>query len=189
MLKTEADILEAIRQDKWMMKVLCTEAILGLPDSYISAGFVRSKVWDIQHRYKNRMPLADVDVVYFDASDIDEATEKMHENALRNMMPAVPWSVKNQARMHKVNRMPAFRDTEHAIACYPETATSIGVKLIAGKLYLLSPHGVADLLACRLAPTPLYVKGTDYHSIFVKRVKQKNWQRQWPLVHMEVDAL
>ncbi|PAE06733.1 hypothetical protein CHI12_14805 [Terribacillus saccharophilus] len=185
MLKTEADVLKAIRQDKWMMEVLGAAARLQLPDFCISAGFVRSKVWDVQLGYTRRTPLPDVDVVYFDASDTDEVTEKKYENMLLQMLPDVPWSVKNQARMHEVNRMPAFRDTEHAIACYPETATSIGVSFEGEKLRLLAPYGVDDLLACRIAPTPLYVKGTSYHPIYLKRVKQKNWQRLWPHVRVE----
>ncbi|PAD35070.1 nucleotidyltransferase family protein [Terribacillus saccharophilus] len=185
MLKTEADVLKAIRQDKWMMEVLGAAARLQLPDFCISAGFVRSKVWDVQLGYTRRTPLPDVDVVYFDASDTDEVTEKKYENMLLQMLPDVPWSVKNQARMHEVNRMPAFRDTEHAIACYPETATSIGVTFEVGKLRLLAPYGVEDLLACRIAPTPLYVKGASYHPIYLKRVKQKNWQRLWPHVRVE----
>ncbi|PAD20536.1 nucleotidyltransferase family protein [Terribacillus saccharophilus] len=185
MLKTEEDVLKAIRQDKWMMEVLGAAARLQLPDFCISAGFVRSKVWDVQHGYIRRTPLLDVDVVYFDASDTDEVTEKKYENMLLQMIPGVPWSVKNQARMHEVNRMPAYRDTEHAIACYPETATSIGVTIEAEELRLLAPYGVEDLLVFRVAPTPLYKKGTSYHPIYLKRIKQKNWQRLWPLVRME----
>ncbi|MFP7168707.1 nucleotidyltransferase family protein [Terribacillus halophilus] len=189
MLKTEEDIVDAIKQDAWMMEVLEAAATLLLPDHCISAGFVRSKVWDVQHGNTIRTPLADVDVVYFDASDIDEATEKRYENELRHMMPSVPWSVKNQARMHEINGMPAFRNTAHAIACYPETATSIGVSLKQDKLYLFAPYGVADLLACRVVPTPLYAAGTSYHSIFLKRVRQKDWHQQWTQVKMEGDVL
>ena len=185
MLKTEEDVLKAIRQDKWMMEVFDTAARLQLPDFCISAGFVRSKVWDVQHGYTRRTPLPDVDVVYFDASDTDEATEKVYENMLRHLMPDVLWSVKNQARMHEVNNMPAFRNTEHAIACYTETATSIGVSMKDDELHLIAPYGVDDLLACRIAPTPSFEKGTSYHPIYLNRVKQKNWQRLWPYIRME----
>lgn len=185
MLKTEEDILKAIKQDKWMMKVLSAAAMLHLPDFCISAGFVRSKVWDVQHGYTQRTPLPDVDVVYFDASNTKKATEKRYENMLRKRIPDIPWSVKNQARMHKVNMMSAYRDTEHAIACYTETATSIGVRVIENELHLIAPYGVDDLLACRVAPTHFYAKGTSYHPIYLKRVKQKNWQRLWPYVRME----
>lgn len=185
MLKTEEDVLIAIRQDKWMMEVLSAAEMLQLPDFCISAGFVRSKVWDVQHGYSRRTPLPDVDVVYFDASDPDETTEKEYENMLRHLMPDVPWSVKNQARMHKVNNMPAFRNTEHAIACYTETATSIGVNKNGDELHLIAPYGLDDLLACRITPTPSYVKGTSYHPIYLNRVKQKNWQRLWPCARME----
>ncbi|MFP7479583.1 nucleotidyltransferase family protein [Terribacillus saccharophilus] len=185
MLKTEKDVLEAIRQDKWMMEVLGAAARLQLPDFCISAGFVRSKVWDIQHGYTRRTPLPDVDVVYFDAFDTSKVIEKKYESMLLQMIPDVPWSVKNQARMHEVNNMPAFRNTEHAIACYTETATSIGVRMNGDGLHLIAPYGVDDLLACRVAPSPLYKRGTSNHSIYLKRVKQKNWHLLWPQVRME----
>jgi uncharacterized protein len=184
-LQTEADLLEAIKQDIWMMSILETAAKLELPDYCISAGFVRAKAWDVQHDYIERTPPTDVDVVYFDAADTDKAAEKELENMLAKVMPGVPWSVKNQARMHQINQMPAFRDTAHAIACYPETATSIGVKLEDGELQLIAPFGVNNLLACRIAPTPLYVKSAPYHSIYLERVNKKNWQRLWPRVRME----
>jgi uncharacterized protein len=183
-LQTKADLLEAIKQDKWMITILEAAAKLELPDCCISAGFIRAKAWDVQHDYKERTPLADVDVVYFNADDTGKATEKELENLLAKMMPDVPWSVKNQARMHHVNQMPAFRDTTHAIACYPETATSIGVKLEEGILHLIAPYGVNDLLACRIAPTPLYGSSAPYHSIYLDRVNKKNWQRLWPRVRM-----
>ncbi|MFP7494872.1 nucleotidyltransferase family protein [Terribacillus saccharophilus] len=185
MLKTKEDIILAIQQDEWMMEVLKTASELRLPDQWISAGFIRSKVWDIQHGFKNRTPLADVDVVYFDASNTEEATEKRHESLLKDMMPCVPWSVKNQARMHLVNNMPGFHSAEHAIACYPETATSIAVKLDADELSLVAPHGVSDLIMCTLAPTPLYTKGSSYHSVFLNRMKRKPWLKQWPQVRLE----
>ncbi|QXE02638.1 nucleotidyltransferase family protein [Terribacillus sp. DMT04] len=188
-LQTEADLLEAIKQDKWMMLVLETAAKLELPDCCISAGFVRAKAWDVQHGYIERTPLTDVDVVYFDAADINKAIEKELENMLIKMMPSVPWSVKNQARMHHINQMPAFRNTAHAIACYPETATSIGVKLEEGTLQLIAPYGIDDLLACRIAPTPPYVRSEAYHSIYLDRVNKKNWQRLWPRVQMEESAI
>jgi uncharacterized protein len=186
-LQKEADLLEAIKQDKWMITILETAAKLELPDCCISAGFVRAKAWDVQHGYIERTPLTDVDVVYFDRENIDEATEKELENVLAKMMPGVPWSVKNQARMHHVNQMPAFRDTAHAIACYPETATSVGVKLEEGTLHLIAPYGVDDLLACRIVPTPLYVRSAPNHIIYLDRINKKNWQRLWPRVRMEGD--
>lgn len=47
-----------------------------------------------------------------------------------------------------------------------------------GKLILLAPLGLGDLLAARLAPTPHALAGrlADYQ----ERVLNKPWARQWP---------
>src|SRR3990167_2279381 len=63
---TEKDIIHIIREDEWMMSVLRIAEGLHLPDWWIGAGFVRSKVWDHLHGYKERTPLPDVDIIYFD---------------------------------------------------------------------------------------------------------------------------
>ena len=49
-----------------MMEILTTVEKLQLPDSWICAGFIRSKVWDHLHEKEYRTPLADIDVIYFD---------------------------------------------------------------------------------------------------------------------------
>ncbi len=49
MLRTEADIIRLVKDDKWMMKVLTAAASLDLPDWWVCAGFVRSKIWDTMH--------------------------------------------------------------------------------------------------------------------------------------------
>lgn len=41
-------------------------ADLGLPQGCIAAGYIRNFVWDSQHRFSQRTPLHDVDVLYYD---------------------------------------------------------------------------------------------------------------------------
>jgi len=43
---TEEEILDLIRADKWMMKVLLSASSLNLKDWAVGAGFVRNKVWN-----------------------------------------------------------------------------------------------------------------------------------------------
>ncbi len=93
-LAEEKDIIEVIKKDSWMMDVLKTAKILDLPDWWICAGFVRSKVWDVLHDFNARTPLPDIDVIYFDSSNIKELEEKNLERRLKALMPNIPWSVK-----------------------------------------------------------------------------------------------
>ncbi|CAM3870140.1 nucleotidyltransferase family protein [Alkalicoccus chagannorensis] len=183
MLRNEADVRRIIEEDTWMMDILRTAARLKLPDGWICAGFVRTKIWDTLHGYRDRTPIADVDVIYFDPTDQSEAIEKAYEAELYALRPDVPRSVKNEARMHEVNDIAPYTSAEDAIARFPETATAIGVKLHDDdQLQLTAPHGVEDLLHLRRRPTPAFQAGTDLYSVYVRRGIEKNWQAKWPHV-------
>ncbi len=181
--KCADDVLRLIAADPWRVRVLRTVRTLELPDCWVGAGFVRALVWDRLHGFRRPTPLDDVDVVYFDPAVTDPTVERGHERRLASLwpgdLPAVPWSVKNQARMHRRNGDPPYIDTADALCHWLETPTVIAVRIDGqGKLELLAPLGLGDLLALRLAPTPhaLARRLADYQ----ERVLNKPWARQWP---------
>ncbi len=185
MIKNEADIIRLIKQDSWMVRVLHAAQKLDLPDWWISAGFVRSKIWDVQHGYQTRTPLPDIDVIYFDEGCTAEAKEKEYEAYLRNFFPNTPWSVKNQARMHLLNGFPPYKSSQDGIAKFPETATALGVKLDStGNILLTAPHGAEDAINMILKPSPFFEKDPQRLIIFEQRVAKKNWRKIWPEVKM-----
>lgn len=53
-----------------MMEILKTVSQLDLPDWWVCAGFVRSKIWDTVHGFNTRTPLSEVDVIYYDDTNI-----------------------------------------------------------------------------------------------------------------------
>ncbi|WP_091500157.1 nucleotidyltransferase family protein [Amphibacillus marinus] len=166
-----------------MMAIINAADQLGLTDWSVCAGFVRSKIWDTQHNHKQPTPLQDIDVVYFNPNNISEAAEKALEDALRRIISDVPWSVKNQARMHLKNNFPPYCSTEDAISKFPETATALGITMDeCHKLVLIAPHGIEDAIAMKLRPTPHFRTSESRKAIFYKRVHQKNWQAHWPMV-------
>lgn len=93
-IQTEQDIIRLIENDEWMMDILQMAKSLELPDWWICAGFVRSKVWDTLHDYEIRTATPDIDVIYFDQLHTDEVYEQSLEKALVNMDASIPWSVK-----------------------------------------------------------------------------------------------
>ncbi len=125
-IQTEQDIVRLIENDEWMINVLQLAKSLELPDWWICAGFVRSKIWDTLHNYEIRTTIPDVDVIYFDPFRKDEIYEQLLEKKLINLDASIAWSVKNQARMHVVNNMPPYSSSVDAISKFPETATSLG---------------------------------------------------------------
>lgn len=183
MLENREDIVTLIQQDAQMTKIIQTAATLNLPDWWICAGFVRSKIWDTLHGFKTRTPISDVDVIYFDESKIKEDRDKELEKILRKQLPEVPWSVKNEAGMHLRNDIGPYTSAEDAISKFPETATAVAVKIDReDRLILTAPHGIEDLLNMEVKPTPFFERTKARAVFYEERIKKKNWQSIWPKV-------
>ncbi|MFJ8354224.1 nucleotidyltransferase family protein [Bacillus paramycoides] len=180
-IKTEQDIIHFIQNDSWMMNVLQMAKSLQLPDWWVCAGFVRSKIWDTLHNYEVRTATPDIDVIYYDSMQKDEAYEQLLETKLTNMDATIPWSVKNQARMHVVNKMLPYSSSVDAISKFPETATALGVTLDEkNNVILTSPCGIEDVLSLQVKPTPHFLETKERIHMYKKRVIKKNWQSKWP---------
>ncbi|MUV37756.1 hypothetical protein JNUCC1_01562 [Lentibacillus sp. JNUCC-1] len=185
-LKNEQDILTLIREDDWMMYVLAAAKSLSLPDWWVCAGFIRSKIWDALHGYSERTPIMDIDVIYYDEANIDETEEKRLEQELTNRHPHEPWSVKNEARMHIVNDIPPYASAVDAISKFPETATALGVKLDEhDNLILAAPHGVEDILNLQVRPTEYFTQVKKRAMIYEDRLVKKNWTSNWNMVSIQ----
>ncbi|MDQ0229042.1 nucleotidyltransferase family protein [Metabacillus malikii] len=185
MLQTEQDIIELIKEDEWMMDVLVMAKQLQLPDWWICAGFVRSKIWDTLHHFQARTIIPDIDVIYFDPSNISKAEEKRLEGELRRQNPTVPWSVKNQARMHLANGIARYTSSVDAISKFPETATALGVKLDEeDNLLLTAPCGLSDVLNLEVRPTRYFAENDALKNVYHERVAKKNWQDKWNKVRV-----
>ncbi|TKD69400.1 nucleotidyltransferase family protein [Pseudalkalibacillus hwajinpoensis] len=180
MLRTKEDVIMLIQNDDRMMEVIKAASKLNLPDWWICAGFVRSKIWDTLHGFENRTETPDVDVIYFDNKDTKEKMEKELEAELRRILPDIPWSVKNEARMHVINDIPPYTSAEDAISKFPETATALGVKVDKNnELILTAPCGLDDVLNLKLKPTPYFKDTKERAAIYEERIIKKNWESIW----------
>ncbi|MFP3321641.1 nucleotidyltransferase family protein [Planococcus sp. SIMBA_160] len=180
MLKNELDLVHLIQEDKWMLDLLHAAKSLDLPDWWICAGFIRSKVWDVLHGFRERSALPDIDVIYYDASDINGEKERDLEVKLIELIPNIPWSVKNQARMHIRNNTSVYTSSIDAMAKFPETATAIGVKLDdQDYLVIAAPLGIQDLINLDVKPTPYFLENQKRLTIYEERITKKNWTSIW----------
>lgn len=176
-----SDIPSVIEGDDFMMDALRAVRSLSISDWWIGAGFVRNKIWDILSG-DTKTPPGDIDVVYFDPSDLSEETENRYQLHLENIFPTGKWSVTNQARMHKENGDNPYTSSLDAIAHWPETATAIAVTLNdADRVIFQAPCGSKDLLAMIIRPTPCFTKKEE---TFLKRVEKKAWNKKWPKVQI-----
>lgn len=160
-----------------MMNILRAVEALNLPDCWTGAGFVRNVVWDALHDRPWSPSYSDIDVVYFDADDLSLDQDIRMETKLTASIPDVPWSVRNQARMHRGNGDRPYVDTADALRHWPETCTAVAVRFIASQIELLAPFGISDLVALIVNPTPAFA-----HKIgaYRTRVAQKQWAKRWP---------
>lgn len=181
----ENQLKEILRTNAWSMDMLSVVRSVQLPDWVIGAGFVRNLVWDSLSAQK-RTKLSDVDVLYFDPSDLSKVREKEIEQALLKLRPKIPWSVKNQARMHIRNKTAAYRDTEDALRYWLETPTAVAAKLEPDvQLTILAPYGLQDLFQMIIRPTPAATYKMDQ---FNARVADKDWLEKWPSLKIEKRA-
>jgi uncharacterized protein len=182
----EKEIISLIKNDPWMMDILRAAKSLDLPDWWICAGFVRSKIWDTLHGLSKRTPIPDIDVIYFDPSNLEESVEKQLEEKLSTLCPKIPWSVKNEARMHLKNKMSPYTSSVDAISKFPETATALGVKLDdADTIILTAPWGINDVNQFVVRPTPFFIKHEERMRMYEDRLLKKDWKKTWSRIKVK----
>jgi hypothetical protein len=181
-LRNEVDIAALLAGEPRMRKVLDAVAGLGLPDTWVTAGFIRNAVWNALHGRDPGDPadLADVDVLFFDSTNLSAERERTVETALASFLPSIPWSARNQARMHLRNGDLPYSDTADALRYWLETATAVAARLRDGKIELLAPYGVNDLLGIVLRPTPPTAARPRKMAEYRARVHDKGWLARWP---------
>jgi hypothetical protein len=177
------DVLRLAAAAPWRIAALDAVRSLDLPDCWIGAGFVRAPVWDALHGFGHATPLADIDVVYLDRAQWSAALDAHWERVLVALLPGLPWSVRNQARMHVRNGDPPYRDTQDALAHWLETPTCVAVRLGSGGLELIAPYGLDDLTGLVLRPTPAGRRKPDQ---FRRRLETKGWLACWPRLRLVV---
>ncbi len=178
--------LEAIlRETSWFMQALEAARDVAAPDWWIAAGAIRNAAWDRLHDKRVPTPLADIDLLFFDAADLSEERDREVTNALRTRLPDLPWEANNQAAVHVWYprvfglQVEPFRSAGEAVATFPETATAIAVRLDAeDRIEILAPHGLDDLLGLVHRRNPTRVTVTEYE----RRLAQKRIAQRWPRV-------
>lgn len=170
----EQRIIRLIESDELRMRALRAAKSLDLPDWLIAAGFVRNTIWN--NLFGNDTDLNDIDVIYYCSSDSSRERDLSLQRQLELLEPELPWSVKNQARMHLKNGDAPYENTLDAMAYWPEKQTAIGVMLDQSDQIILKHR--FDL--------SLQFNGRINHNpersldVFENRVAGKMWLETWP---------
>jgi hypothetical protein len=186
-LDTQAAALEQV-----LRASPCVGPLLGpgphreLPGWYVGAGAVAQTVWNATHGFAPNHGVKDVDLVYFDPDDLSAEAEERVEQAVRRAFPGlgVDLDVTNEARVHLWYErrlgvpLRPYRSSEEAIATWPATATSIGVRTGADRLVVCAPYGLRDLFALVVRPNKTLVTEAVYTA------KATRWRSIWPLLRI-----
>jgi len=178
------------RSTPWFMQALAQVRALRLRAWCVGAGAVRNLVWDALHGHATPSALSDVDVAWFDASDLAPARDAALQAQLRLAAPGTPWEVTNQAGVHLWferhfgHAVAPLRSLEEAVASWPEFATAVGLWLDDDDgLHVIAPHGLDDLFAMVVRRNPVRVSVAAYR----ERVAGKRYAQRWPRVTV-IDA-
>jgi hypothetical protein len=184
------ELTRLIRSTPWLMSILETVRECNPPDWLVGAGVIRNLVWDHLHQYQTPTPPADIDVIFFDPQDVRPERDRMAQQQLAQRLPHIPWEATNQAAVHLWYEevfgfsVPALHTSEEAVGTWPETATSVAVRLLAtDEIYIVAPCGLTDLFNMVLRRNPSRVTREQ----FVQRLHSKEILRKWPHVQVIYD--
>ena len=184
------ELIQLMRSTSWLMSILETVRACDPPDWLVGAGVIRNLVWDHLHEYQTPTPLADIDVIFFDPQDVSPERDHMVQQQLAQRLPHVTWEVTNQATVHLWYEdvfgfsVPALHSSEEAVGTWPETATSVAVRLLStNEIQVVAPCGLSDLFNMKLRRNPCRVTREQ----FAQRLHSKQILRKWPRVQVIYD--
>jgi hypothetical protein len=172
----------ALNQNPMAERVLAVAAEVGLPNWYFGAGGVAQTVWNLRHAFPPAEGIKDYDLVYFDPVDLSAEAETRLEQVVASRLDdlGVIVDVKNQARVHLWyearfgRRLEPYLSTEEAIATWPTTASSVGVRRDGEDFVVCAPFGLSDLLGMVARPNKTVVTREVYEE------KVSRWAARWP---------
>jgi hypothetical protein len=160
--RTHHEELERIvRADAHLMTLLVTAHHLQLPQYRVVAGCIYQTVWNILTSRPCGTGINDYDLIYFDAADVSEESERRTEDAVRSRLvgfPA-PMEVRNQARVHDWFEdyfgiaYPPLSCADEAITRYASATHAVGIRLLQDdQLDVFAPFGLEDIFAMVIRP-------------------------------------
>ena len=157
------------------------------PAWVVGAGAIRDLVFEHLHG-RRAAPPRDIDHAFFDPADLSVERECRIESELRSLCPELPFEARNQARVHLWYRdhfgrsIEPYRSIEHAVSTWPETATAVAARLLAGdEIELIAPLGLDDLFDGVLRCNPVQATPEIFHRRLARR---PDLATVWPRVRV-----
>jgi uncharacterized protein len=147
-----------VRADPDLMTLLECLHKARLPQWRIVSGCLYQTVWNVLTNRPRGTGIQDIDVIYFDDSDLSWEAE---DAIIQRVTAPGPLQIRNQARVHLwyeqhfgVPYAPLL-SADEALSRYPVTVQAVGVRLEHdGSLDIVAPFGLDDVFAMVMRPNP-----------------------------------
>lgn len=183
MIHDEAGLRHILRTSPVLRPLLQGWLHIGLPEAWLSGSGMAQLYWNERFGLPPDHGLADIDLIYFDATDRSMRREARHATRVRRRFDAVPlWiDVKNQARVHLWyerrfgHPIEPYRSIHHALSTFPTTA-SIAIRPSDDGIDMLAPFGLSDILSGTVRANKVQISQGLYEA------KINRWKQYWPHV-------
>lgn len=162
---TQRDALEGIiRRQPLLMSVLEGLREMALPDHLLVAGAIYNEVWNQLTGRPALTGINDIDVVYFDDSDIGWDAEDRVIKAAEQRFAGLPLpvQVRNQARVHLWfeakfgSPFSPLQCSAEMLGRYASKTHAVGARLCDDdRIEIVAPFGLDDLFGFRMVPNPV----------------------------------
>ena len=156
-------LAEIIRGQPVLMSVLEGLRELALPDGWLVSGAIYNTVWNVLTGRPALTGIKDVDIFYFDDSDLSWDGEDRVIKTLEQRLAGLPLPLeaRNQARVHLWYSQ-KFGGTFTPLTCstemlgrYASTTHAVAARLDEnGHIRIEAPFGLDDLFSFRMVPNP-----------------------------------
>jgi hypothetical protein len=181
--KQRAVLIDILKADTLTRSALQRARAFDLPDWMIVSGAIYNTVWNSLTGKPSGYGIKDIDLFYFDASDLsweaEDAVIKAGEKHFAELPVAV--EIRNQARVHlwypeRFGRQcPAYRSSAHSLGYFASKTHAVGVRLAGtGAFEVTAPFGLDDIFSFRIVPNRV-IDNQATHEEKAARAKQ-----QWP---------
>jgi len=179
-------LIEMLMSSKAIGTLLRRSGRIQVPNWYVAAGSIPTVVWNCLTGHPPDRLLNDIDLIYFDNTDLSEGAENVAGDSLRTLFADLshPLDVKNQARVHLWYRdkngqpIPAYNSSEEAIDLWL-SVTAVGIRCDNGTFNVYAPFGLNDLFSMQVRPNRKIISRDHYDR------KIESWQQQWPEVEAQ----
>lgn len=180
--KQRAAFLDIVSSDALIHEALVRSRTLALPDWLVVSGALYNTVWNHLTRKPSGYGIKDIDLFYFEASDLSYEAEDtaIRRAAARFEGLTVPVEVRNQARVHLWHAArfggtyPRLSSSAEALFHFASKTHAVGIHFDAdGKLDVAAPFGLDDIFSFRITPNRV-LDNRDTHENKAARARN-NW--------------